>query len=315
MIVLNTESESMSDFYYTYKQYLVKRYGEKVYKLPIQIPVSCPNKDPLSDNSGCAFCSSKGTGFEALENAPSIYDQLIYAKDKITARYHAEKFIGYFQNYTNTNLPVEKLISYFDEVVKFGVVGIDIATRPDCIDMNYLETLKNYSDQNNVDLTFEIGLQIANDQILSDMNRGHTVENFVQGVKLIKSFGFPVCVHIILNLPKSTSIDVERTINLLNELRIDIVKFHSLYIPNDCSLSRPYIEGKVIICTYEEYVNRVIASIRKLNPSIAISRLVSRIPEENALFSNWNMSWWKIYNDIMCFLKENNVYQGMDYSK
>lgn len=303
----------MTEHYYSYKQYLIDQYGEKVYKLPIQIPVTCPNKDPLVKNSGCAFCSSMGTGFESLKNSPSISEQLSFAKKNVSNRYQARKFIGYFQNYTNTNLPVERLITYFDEVIQFGVVGIDLATRPDCIDTTYLQVLKDYTDLHSLDLTFEIGLQIANDIILKEMNRGHSVDDFIHGVKLIQSFGFSVCVHLILNLPKSTLADVEASINLLNELEVDVVKFHSLYIPNDCSLSQLYLDGALEICDYDEYIRRVIYSIRHLNPKIAISRLVSRIPEENALFSNWNMSWWKIYNDIMDVLQKNQVIQGMDY--
>lgn len=303
----------MEERYFTYKKYLINKFGEKVYKLPIQIPVTCPNKTLENGYTGCAFCSALGTGFESLENTQNITKQLEFARSKVTSRYQAKKFIGYFQNYTNTNLPVETLMHYLDEVAAFGVVGIDLATRPDCVSNTYLNALKEYTLRNNIELTIEIGLQIADDILLDAMNRGHDVATFIDCIRRIRSFGFSTCVHIILNLPDSKMEHVKKTIALINELECDVVKFHSLYIPTDCSLSIPYQEGKVNICSYEAYLDRIIYAIRHLKPNIAISRLVSRIPEENSLFSNWNMSWWKIYNDIIQLLETQNIYQGMDY--
>jgi uncharacterized protein len=300
----------MIERYYTYKHFLMNRYGEKVYKLPIQIPVVCPNRDPERANSGCAFCSSLGTGFESMERFTPINEQLAFAKSKVNSRYQANKFIGYFQNYTNTTIPVEKLIDYLDQVVAFGVVGIDIATRPDCLSKDYLKVLSSYKKTHNIDITFEIGLQIANDQILSEMNRGHTVRDFIDGMSLIHEYDFSTCVHLILNLPNSTLEDVRNTVSLLNQVNCDVVKLHSLYIPNDCALSQPYLEGNLDICSSQEYVSRVVYFISHIHKSIAISRLVSRIPEENALFSNWGMSWWKVYNEIQEQLEMHNIYQG-----
>jgi len=305
----------MEERYYTYKKYLHNLYGEKVYKLPIQIPVECPNKNEAEGNSGCAFCSSLGTGFESLDAFTPISEQLNFAKEKIISRYQANKFIGYFQNYTNTNIPVEDLITYLDEVIQFGVVGIDIATRPDCISREYVKTLKEYSLMHKVDITFEIGLQIANDAILQQMNRGHSVEDFIQCVNVLQEFDFPICVHVILNLPESSEHDVKNTVSLINQLNCTIVKLHSLYIPSDCALSSLYLKGEVNICTFEEYIQRAIYFITHLDKKIAISRLVSRIPAENALFSNWGMSWWKIYNEIMDQLEKEDLYQGIYIDK
>lgn len=300
----------MKERYFTYKKYLIDKYKEKVYKLPVQIPVTCPNKDIESGNFGCAFCSSMGTGFESLNGFTPIQDQLNFAKTNISSRYHAKKFIGYFQNYTNTNIPVIDLINYLEQVVDFGVVGIDIATRPDCVSAEYLEALRNFADKHTIDITFEIGLQIANDQILTAMNRGHSVDDFIQGIRLIHEYNFLSCVHLILNLPDATMDDVNNSVSILNELKCNVVKLHSLYIPNDCALSQTYLKGELNICSMEEYVERVLFVISHLNEDIAISRLVSRIPEENALFSNWGNSWWKIYNEIMVQLEQRNIYQG-----
>jgi hypothetical protein len=301
------------DRFYSYKNYLIDRYQEKTYKLPIQIPVTCPNRDGSIGVKGCYFCSDQGTGFESLDKMTPISDQLAASKEKVAKRYKAKKFIGYFQNYTNTYLPINTLIDYLKEAAEFELVGIDIATRPDSIPDGYLEEIAKFSKENNIDITFEIGLQIANDRILEEINRGHDVDAFVQSVLKIKSFGFAVCTHLIINLPESTMEDVVTTVELMNELDVDIVKLHSLYIAKDSVFGEMYINDELSLCSYEEYVERVVSFICKLKPTIALSRLVSRIPEEDGLFSNWGCSWWKIYNDIINQLEEKSLYQGIDY--
>ncbi len=302
-------SERMNN-YYTYKEYLMNLYGEKTYKLPIAIPVTCPNRDGHLGHKGCYFCSEKGTGFEHIGDHISVEDQLLSARDKVIKRYKAKKFIGYFQNYTNTYLPKEKLLGYLKEAASCDLVGLDIATRPDCLSEDYLQTIKDFSMETGLKVTFEIGLQIANDQILSAVNRGHTVEDFVDSVRKIKKSGFSVCSHLILNLPDSTMDDVIKTACIMNELQVDIVKLHSLYIAKDSEFGRMYQAGELTLGSEEEYVDRAVNFIGYLDPGIAISRIVSRIPEDDSSFSNWDSSWWKIYNDINQRLEISNIKQG-----
>ncbi len=302
-------SEKMNN-YYTYKEYLIKKYGEKTYKLPIAIPVTCPNRDGSLGYKGCYFCSEKGTGFENIGDHIPIKNQINSAKEKVVKRYKAKKFIGYFQNYTNTYLPKSQLINYLEEAASCDLVGLDIATRPDCLSQDYLLTIKEFADKSKLDITFEIGLQIANDKILSDVNRGHTVSDFIESVNRIKGLGFSVCTHLILNLPGSRMEDVIHTARLMNELGIDIVKLHSLYIARDSEFGRMYRDGLLELGKEDEYIDRVVTFIGHINPTIAVSRIVSRIPEGDSSFSNWNSSWWKIYNRINESLKHLDIQQG-----
>ena len=128
-----------SEKYYPYSQYLKERYGEKVYKLPVNLPVSCPNR---INGNGCSFCAEKGTGFEAMDSAVSVTEQLLRTRDYIEKRYHAHKFIAYFQNFTNTFLPLEIFRSYIEEASRVpDIVEIAVSTRPDCIRDDYLDVL------------------------------------------------------------------------------------------------------------------------------------------------------------------------------
>lgn len=297
--------------YNTYKNYLINKYKDKTYKLPIQIPVTCPNRDGKLGKKGCHFCSEQGTGFEAMANMTPILTQLEESKAKVVKRYKAKNFIGYFQNYTNTYLPLDQLMTYLEEAAKANLVGIDIATRPDSLPKEYLDAILDYSNRHKLDITFEIGLQIANDDLLNDINRGHSVDDYKRSVTLIKSYGFSVCTHLILNLPNSTMDDVVNTVALMNELEVDIIKIHSLYIAKDSVFGDMYEKGEIEICSMHEYVRRVVTFIGYLNPNAVVSRIVSRIPEVDGLFSNWGHSWWKVYNEIGLQLEAQNITQGV----
>jgi len=195
------------------------------------------------------------------------------------------------------------------------LVGIDIATRPDTLPDEYLRALKKIQEENHIDITFELGLQIANDDVLESVHRGHSVADYEKAALRIKSFGFNLCTHLILNLPGTTIEDVETTVNLMNEVATDIVKLHSLYIAKDSIYEKEYLDGKIIVGDINDYIQRVIYFITRLNPDIAIARLVSRIPKDDSVFSNWETSWWKIYNMIIEQLTENDFRQGMYYSE
>lgn len=298
--------------YFTYAKYLQKKYGVKTYKLPVAIPVSCPNRDGTKGTTGCHFCSEKGTGFEHIGDKTSITNQLLDVKTKMTKRYKAKKFIAYFQNYTNTYQPVETLIKYMEECLIEDVVGIDIATRPDCIDATYIKELSKFSQLHKIDITIELGLQIANDEILESIQRGHTVSEYIMAAQIIKEHGLYLTTHIIGNLPKTTKEDIIRTATLMNTVSSDIVKLHSLYIAKGTMFAKWYEKNPSIVGTEEEYVERVCLFLKNLDKQIAVSRIVSRIPEQDALFANWGKHWFAIYNRILEKMIEENIEQGMD---
>ena len=299
------------NIYYKYSDYLKKHYNVKVYKLPINLPVTCPNR--LGGN-GCAFCSDLGTGFESCSSTLSVKEQLLKTREHIQKKYKAEKFIAYFQNYTNTFMPIQQFTSYMEEAASVeGIVEISISTRPDCIRDEYLEILRSISLSYNVAITIELGLQSVNYHTLDKINRGHGLAEYVDACMRIKSYGFSLCTHIILNLPYDNQLDVIETSKMVSIMKNDLVKLHSLYIAKGTCMANQYLNGEIEICSKEEYYERLRLFLEYLNPSIAIERLFSRIPEKDAIFSNWSTSWWKLQDEFMEYMCAHQSYQGKCY--
>ena len=238
---------SETRIYNKYSDYLKNKYGEKVYKLPINLPISCPNR---IHGTGCSFCSEVGTGFEAMENTVSVTEQLNQTKELIVRKYKAKKFIAYFQNYTNTYMPLERFKEYVYEAAKASdVVEISISTRPDCINGQYLEVLKEIEENFHVAINIELGLQTVNYHTLDFIDRGHGLSEYIDAVLQIKPYGFTICTHVILNLPKDTIRDTIETAKILSALKIDIVKIHSLYIAKNTKLCRQYEDATIEVCS------------------------------------------------------------------
>ena len=298
--------------YRKYSEYLKDKYGEKIYKLPINLPITCPNR---LNGRGCSFCAEVGTGFEAMDSCVSVTDQMEHTKVLITRKYKAQKFIAYFQNYTNTFMPLKQFEAYITEAAKDSdIVEISISTRPDCIRDEYLAVLQNIKEEYKVDINIELGLQTVNYHTLDKINRGHGLAEYLDAVLRIKKYPFTICTHVILNLPYDTMRDVIETSKILSLLNIDIVKLHSLYIAKNTQLSEEYKSGKIAVCSKEEYLERVTAFLEHLSPNIVVERLFSRVPEEEADFSNWNTSWWKLQDELLEKMENEQVYQGKKFN-
>lgn len=297
--------------YYKYSDFLKKHYHTKVYKLPVNLPVSCPNR---IDGSGCTFCSADGTGFEAMESTVSVAFQLEHTKEYIHKRYKAEKFIAYFQNYTNTFMPLKQLSDYLEEVRQVDdIVEIDISTRPDCIREDYLDMLSVFSEKTGIPIGIELGLQSANYHTLASIQRGHGLAEYVDSCLRIKRRGFFLCTHVILNLPGDDLADAIETSKMISVLQNDLVKIHSLYIAKGTEIGKLFQKGELDVCSKEEYFRRLRHFLEYLNPDIAIERLFSRIPEKDALFSNWQTSWWKLQDEFAEYMIQNSSFQGKKF--
>lgn len=297
--------------YNKYSDYLKTKYGEKIYKLPINLPITCPNR---IGSSGCSFCAEVGTGFEALDSKISVSEQMNTTKQLIEKKYKAKKFIAYFQNYTNTFMPLNQFESYIKEAAQDeAVVEISISTRPDCIRDDYLDVLLDIMTEYHIDINIELGLQSVNYHTLDFIDRGHGLAEFIDAVLRIKKYPFTICTHVILNLPGDSMRDTIETAKILSSLNIDIVKLHSLYIAKNTKLSKQYRNGTIEICSKEEYIDRVIAFLEYISPDMIVERLFSRVPEEDADFSNWNTSWWKLQDDLLEKMQVTNAYQGKKF--
>ncbi|MBC7765204.1 MAG: TIGR01212 family radical SAM protein [Hyphomonadaceae bacterium] len=302
----------MEKRYYAYSDYLRSRYGEKVYKLPISIPVTCPNRDGPLGKEGCIYCAEEGTGFEMLSMDMCVKSQIEENAAYIGGHYGAKKFIAFFQNFCNTYLPLSDFEQYMHQACMPNIVAISISTRPDCVNDAYLEILKKIRLQYGIDIYIEIGLQSPNWRTLKIIERGHSLAEFIDAVIRIRSYGFYTAAHVILNLPWDTIEDCVECAKILSVLKVDEVKLHALYIMRDTKLGDMYLDGEIDIIPLKEYVERVVVFLEYLSPYIAIGRLVGRAPEHNTLFVNWQTSWWVIRDNIEALMVEWNTFQGKE---
>lgn len=300
----------MIKLYNEYSQYLKLKYGEKVYKLPVNISCTCPNRDGTLGYGGCTFCADVGTGFEMLDNSLSVKEQLKQNMEYISKKYKANKFIAYFQNYTNTYMDMEKFKNYINDALMDNIVEIAISTRPDCISEDKLKFLYEIQNKYNVNISIELGLQTVNYHTLKTINRGHTLAEFIDAVLRIKRYNFEICTHIILNLPNDDIIDTIETAKILSVLKVGQVKIHSLYIMDNTEMGRLYKNKEITVISKDEYVERVVVFLEHLNEDIVVQRLAGRAPKENSLFVNWGMSWWRIKDEILCKMESEKRYQG-----
>ncbi len=300
--------------YNTYAKYLKERYGEKVYKLPISLPLTCPNRDGVISHGGCTFCGEEGGSFENLPNYMTVKEQVKKNMEYIRKRYNANKFIAYFQNFSNTYLPLEDFKKYINEAIMDDIVGLSISTRPDCINDNYLNFLVDLKYNMGIDITIELGLQSVNYHTLVKINRGHTLAEFIDAVLRIKKHDLRVCTHVILNLPWDNIHDTIENAKIISALGIDEIKLHNLYIVDGTPMAEQYKNNEIDIISKKEYIHRVITFLEYLDPNIVVQRIMGRAPEENTLFVNWHESWWKIRDEIVTKMEEENRYQGSKFN-
>lgn len=296
--------------YNKYSEYLKEKYGDKVYKIPINVPVSCPNRDGNCGTGGCTFCSPVGAGYEMRDAEETVLDQLEKNIAYISKRYKAKYFIAYLQNYSNTYMAPHKFKGILDELGNTEIVGISVSTRPDCIHDAYLEILKEWQEKYSKDVCIELGLQTPNYHTLGKINRGHGLAEYLDAVLRIKRYDFEICTHLILNLPWDDEADVIESAKLMSVLEMDYVKLHALYILKDTQMGLAYEKGDINMIDLEAYKERVKLFLRYLEPQIVVQRLIGRAPEDYTLFANWNTSWWKIHDDIVNEMIESDYTQG-----
>lgn len=290
--------------------FLKEKYGEKVYKLPVALPLTCPNRDGSAGVGGCVFCGEIGAGYENLPASMTVQEQLEKNIAHIAPKYKAYKYIPYYQNFSNTYLEPERFRAYMEAGCIDSTVGLAIATRPDCINDTYLEILQDIKETYGVDIYLEYGLQSVNYHTLEKINRGHGMAEFIDAVLRTKRYGFSVCAHMIVNLPWDTMTDTIEGARILTALGVDQVKLHALYIVKNTLMAKWYEAKQFELISADEYIERVIAFLRHLDKNIVLQRLVGRAPEENTLFTNWSMGWWRIQEEIERRMDERDVRQG-----
>ena len=301
--------------YNEYSAYLKNKYGEKVYKLPVNLPGTCPNRDGTLGTGGCIFCDEEGAGFECLPSSMDIPRQLEQNKAFFKKRFNARRFFAYFQAFTNTYCDLE---TFRQNVLAAAgvpdIVGISVSTRPDCISDAYLDFLQGIQEEKGLDINIELGLQTVNYHTLQRINRGHSLAEFIDAVLRAKKRSIDTVVHLILNLPWDNETDVTECAKVCSVLEVDYVKLHSLYIVRDTLLGQMYSKGEFEVISLDEYIDRVVLFLEYLDPRIVIQRLVGKGPQGSLYFCNWSTSWWKIRRRIEEVMAERDTWQGKKFN-
>lgn len=289
-------------------KYLKDKFGARTLKICIDGGFSCPNRDGTISTGGCIFCSEKGSG-EHIRCTENITAQvknffLSYKAER------ANKFIVYFQNFTNTYDSISNLKSKYDSaLVDDRIVGLQIATRPDCINENVCKLLKSYTDKYYV--CIELGLQTSNDTTGKLINRGYTSHQFTSAVSLLNKYNIDVVAHIMVGLPNENQIDLENTVNFLNQHNIQGLKIHSTYIIENTVLAEMYRSKNYEPISLESYLESLAYVITHISPEVIIHRLSGDAPKDLLIAPDWNSHKKWVINGIDKILKERHWYQGM----
>lgn len=296
----------MEERYNHLNKYLKEKFGERVLKICIDGGFTCPNRDGSKGSRGCVFCSERGSG-EHLRNI-AIETQV---KNHI-ASYRGEranKFIAYFQNFSNTYDTVQNLkIKYDSALCDDRIVGLEIATRPDCINEEIAKLLEEYAKKYYV--VVELGLQTSNDEIGKLINRCYTTKDFEEAVKLLAKHNIEVVAHVMVGLPNETFEDIANTINFLNEQKISGIKIHSTYIVKETVLEQMYKDGLYTPMQLDEYINRACYIISHLRKDVIIHRVSGDAPKDKLVAPEWNVHKKWIMNGIDKKLREEDLWQG-----
>lgn len=301
--------------YYSLDAYCKNRYGSKVYKIALDAGLTCPNRDGTLGNRGCIFCSAGGSGDFAVKPMNSVADQLKEGQAMFGKKKTGNLFIAYFQAYTNTYGKLEYLAEIYEEALKQPqIVGISIATRPDCLPPDVLDllvTLKNKYPKK--DIWVELGLQTIHDTTAAYIRRGYKLDIFNTAVANLKALGIPVIVHVILGLPGETTEMVLETIQYLNHLSIFGIKLQLLHVLKNTDLADDYLAGKFETLSKEDYMSLLITCLKNLSPEIVIHRLTGDGPKDLLIAPTWSLFKRDFFNTLHRHLKQTGEYQGQNF--
>jgi radical SAM protein (TIGR01212 family) len=290
--------------YHTFNYFLKNKFGCKVYKIPLDAHTTCPNKK----TGGCIYCKENSKA-NITDSNLSLLEQYQKEVKILNQKWPNAKHIIYFQTGTNTNIPIQDFINSVETFLKIpNIVGIAIATRPDCLNEDYYHYFSILNQQ--TFLTIEIGLQTSNDDTLKLINRGHNVDCFVNTIKKLKELNIFTVVHIINGLPYETKDDMLNTVGSLNDLEIDGIKIHMLHILKDTPLAKMYEKEHFPILSKEEYIDIVISQLELLNEKIVIERITGDPIIEDLITPTWLTKKFILLNDIDKEMVKRDIYQG-----
>ena len=290
--------------YYTLNYFFKKKFGQKVFKVPLDINSICPNQA----SGGCIYCSNKSVASISY-NSLDILEQFENGRKIMEQKWPDSLYIPYFQSGTNTYNDKNLVKGYVDKLLIIPkVVGIDIATRPDCLSDEWLDYLEDLNKK--TFLIVELGLQSSNDNTLRFINRGHNSKTFKDAAQKLHARNIFVVAHIINGLPYETKEDMINTIKFVNDCKVDGIKIHMLYIAKNTPLASLYEKNKFHILTREEYIDIVCSQLRLLNEDVVVMRITGDPILNELVAPEWLIKKFMVLNGIDQEMAKRNIYQG-----
>ena len=300
-----------------YSSYIRRTFGERVQKISVNAGFTCPNRDGKISSNGCIYCTNKSFSPFYCNSDDSISEQLCKGIDFFSPKYNAQKYLAYFQTYTNTYDNINTLRQKYDEALAVdGVIGMVVSTRPDCVDDEIMRLLADYAKEKYVEIEF--GLESTKNTTLERINRGHTYEQAVDAIMLAQKYGIMSGVHLILGLPYETEDDYYKHAEKISQLPISTLKLHQMQVLKGTRLENMYFENKSAFAdlSLENYVRIVANFLDIINPEIIVERLTSESPREMVLYPDWNgRKNFEVSHIVNAFMKKNGMFQGRNYKR
>lgn len=295
--------------YRSFGQYMKDLYGRPVYKVNVDAGFTCPNRDGTVSVGGCIYCNNDSFRPSACTNTASVREQIRRGIPYLRSRYGAEKFIVYFQPYTNTYAPVETLERLYREALDNpGVVGLAIGTRPDCVDEQKIRLLESLATDHFI--LVEYGLQSIHDKTLAFINRGHDYQCFRNALTLSAGRGIRIGAHLILGFPTETREEMLAAAGELSLLPVEFLKIHQLQVVKDTALADLYAARPFPTFGCGEYIEMLADFLERLSPDIVIQRLFAAAPDDILIAPVWNKTRSRFLLDLNRRLEERGSYQG-----
>ncbi len=300
--------------YQTYDYWLRRTFGGKCMKIPIDAGFTCPNIDGRCSVGGCIYCSPRGSGDFAQTADISVREQLEITKAQLSLKWNTDKYIPYFQAHTNTYAPLAVLKEKFEEALAFeGAVGLNIATRADCLPDDVVEYLADIAER--TVLTVELGLQTVHDETAFKINRGHTLDEFVKGYNKLRaaSAKINICVHLIFGLPDEDREMMLESVKALAKMHPDQVKFHLLHVIDGTSLADSFRRGEYTPMERADYIDILCEALTYLPSDTVVGRITGDGVQSTLLAPDWSRRKTAVINDIDKKMFAENLFQGKNF--
>lgn len=295
--------------FHTWNYHLREQFQTKVFKVSLDGGFTCPNRDGKVAIGGCTFCSARGSGDFAGDRRADLYQQFHEVKARMHTKWPNAKYIGYFQAFSNTYAPVAELREMYELILQQeGVVGLSIATRPDCLPDDVVEYLAELNERTY--LWVELGLQTIHERTQQLINRGHDFACYLDGVNKLRKHNIRVCTHIIYGLPGETYEDMMETARAVAQMDIQGIKIHLLHLLRNTPMVKQYEQGLVRLLSQEEYTKLVVDTLEILPPEMVIHRVTGDGPPDLLIGPLWSRNKWAVLNGIDAELVRRNSWQG-----